>query len=75
MKEQKSFLKTFTAAEKHVAVFDEELTVTGAAVVVPVLSWAAKSATDLLLGKFAAPPSLESEIICLKEDEQHVFFS
>ena len=49
MKEQKSFLKTFTGAKKHVAVSDQELTVTDAAMVVPVLRWAAKSATDLLL--------------------------
>lgn len=34
MKEQKSFLKTFTGAEKHMAVPDEELTVTSAATVV-----------------------------------------
>lgn len=38
MKEQRSFLKTFTGAEEHVAVSDEELIVTGAAMVVPVLS-------------------------------------
>lgn len=49
MKEQKSFLKTFTGAEKHVAVSDQELTVTGAAMVVPALRPAAKSAMDLLL--------------------------
>lgn len=49
MKEQKRFMKTFTGAEKHTAVSDGELTVTSAAMVVPVLRRAAKSATDLLL--------------------------
>lgn len=75
MKEQKSFLETFTAAEKHAAMSDEELIATGAAMVGPVLRWAAKSATDLLLWKFAEPPSLAAEVIRLEENEQHRLFS
>lgn len=36
MKEQKSVLNTFTAAEKQAAVSDKELTITGAAMVVHI---------------------------------------